>query len=124
VLSDRGLERALSSLADHAPLPVELRTELSKRPAMPIEAAAYFTVAEALTNVAKYARANRAWVDVDQRGGYLRVEIGDDGAGGARLRPGSGLQGLRDRIAAINGTLTIDSEPGAGTILRAQLPIS
>jgi PAS domain S-box-containing protein len=124
VLSDRGLERALSSLADHAPVPVELRTELSERPAMPIEAAAYFTVAEALTNVAKYARANRAWVDVDQRGGYLRVEIGDDGAGGARLRPGSGLQGLRDRIAAINGTLTIDSQPGAGTILRAQLPIS
>ena len=124
VLSDRGLERALSSLADHAPLPVELRAELSDRPAMPIEAAAYFTVAEALTNVAKYACANRAWVDVDERGGYLRVEIGDDGAGGAQLRPGSGLQGLRDRIAAINGTLTIDSQPGAGTILRAQLPIT
>ena len=124
VLSDRGLERALSSLADHAPVPVEVRTELPERLAMPIEAAAYFTVAEALTNVAKYARANRAWVDVDQREGYLRVEIGDDGAGGADVRPGSGLQGLRDRIAAVNGTLTIDSQPGAGTILRAQLPIS
>jgi PAS domain S-box-containing protein len=124
VLSDRGLERALSSLADHAPVPVELRTELSERLATPIEAAAYFMVAEALTNVAKYARANRAWVAVDQGDGYLRVEIGDDGAGGAGLRPGSGLQGLRDRIAAVNGTLTIDSQPGAGTIVRARLPIS
>ena len=123
VLSDRGLKRALSSLADHAPVPVDLRTELPERLAMPIEAAAYFTVTEALTNVAKYARANRAWVDIDQREGYLRVEIGDDGAGGANVRPGSGLQGLRDRIAAVNGTLTIDSQPGAGTILRARLPI-
>jgi PAS domain S-box-containing protein len=124
VLCDRGLERALSSLADHAPVPVQLRTELPERLAMPIEAAAYFTVAEALTNVAKYSRASRAWVDVDQHGGYLRVEIGDDGTGGARLRPGSGLQGLRDRIAAVNGTLTIESQPGAGTILRARLPIT
>jgi PAS domain S-box-containing protein len=124
VLSDRGLERALSSLADHAPLPVDIRTELPERLAMPIEAAAYFTVAEALTNVAKYAHANRAWVGVDQREGCLRVEIGDDGVGGADVRPGSGLQGLRDRIAAVNGTLTIQTEPGAGTILRACLPIS
>ena len=91
---------------------------------MPIEAAAYFTVAEALTNVAKYASANQAWVDVNQREGHLRVEIGDDGAGGADIRPGSGLQGLRDRIAAVNGTLTIDSQPGAGTIVRALLPIA
>jgi PAS domain S-box-containing protein len=124
VLSDRGLERALSSLADHAPVPVELRAELSARLATPVEAAAYFTVAEALTNVAKYARATRAWIDVDECEGCLRVEVGDDGAGGAEIRPGSGLQGLRDRIASVNGTLTIDSRPGAGTILRARLPIS
>jgi PAS domain S-box-containing protein len=124
VLSDWGLGRALSSLADSAPVPVELRAELSERLAMRIEAAAYFTVAEALTNVAKYACANRAWVDVDQRDGYLRVEVGDDGAGGADPHPGSGLQGLRDRVAAVNGTLSIDSRPGAGTILRARLPIS
>ena len=124
MLTDRGLQRALTSLADHAPVPVDVRTELPERLAIPIEAAAYFTVAEALTNVAKYASANRAWVEVNQREGYLRVEIGDDGAGGADVRPGSGLQGLRDRIAAVNGTLTIDSQPGAGTILRAQLPIS
>ncbi|HET6869622.1 MAG TPA: PAS domain-containing protein [Solirubrobacteraceae bacterium] len=123
VLSDRGLERALSSLADHAPVSVELRAELQDRLAMPIEAAAYFTVAEALTNVAKYARATRAWIDVDQADGCLRVEVGDDGVGGAEVRPGSGLQGLRDRIASVNGSLTIDSHPGAGTILRARLPI-
>jgi PAS domain S-box-containing protein len=124
VLSDRGLERALSSLADRAPVPVALRAELSERLAMPIEAAAYFVVAEALTNVAKHAHARRAWVHVDEDDGCLRVEIGDDGAGGADLRAGSGLQGLRDRIAAVNGLLTIDSQPGAGTILRARLPIS
>ena len=88
-----------------------------------IEAAAYFTVAEALTNIAKYARARRAWIDVDQRDGYLHVEVGDDGRGGADAQPGSGLQGLRDRVAAVNGTLSIDSRPGAGTILRARLPI-
>jgi PAS domain S-box-containing protein len=124
VLSDRGLERALSSLADRAPVPVALRTELSERLAMPIEAAAYFVVAESLTNVAKHAQASRVWVHVDEHDGCLRVEIGDDGAGGAELRPGSGLQGLRDRVAAVNGTLIIDSQPGAGTILRARLPIS
>ena len=124
VLSDRGLERALSSLADRAPVPVALRTQLSERLAMPIEAAAYFVVAEALTNVAKHAHASRAWVHIDEDDGCLRVEIGDDGAGGADLRPGSGLQGLRDRVAAVNGTLIIESQPGAGTILRARLPIS
>jgi PAS domain S-box-containing protein len=125
VLSDRGLEGALASLADHAPVPGELRVELPERPlATAIESAAYFTVSEALTNVARYAQATRAWIDIDQHEGYLGVEVGDDGEGGADLRPGCGLQGLRDRIAAVNGTLTIDSQPGTGTILRARLPIS
>ena len=125
VLSDRGLERALSSLADHAPVPVELRVELPDRPlAMPIEAAAYFTVSEALTNVAKYARATRAWVDVDQRERLPRRRNRRRRRGWRPPTAGVGLQGLRDRIAAINGTLTIDSQPGAGTILRAQLPIT
>jgi PAS domain S-box-containing protein len=123
VLSDRGLEGALASLAHHASLPVELRVELPERPlATSIEAAAYFTVSEALTNVARYAHATHAWIDIDQHEGYLGVEVGDDGEGGAGVRPGSGLQGLRDRIAAVNGTLTIDSPPGEGTILRARLP--
>ena len=124
VLTDRGLERALTTLADHATVPVELRITLPRsRLAMSVEAAAYFTVSEALTNVAKHARATRAWVNVEPLDDQLGVEVGDDGAGGADRRAGSGLQGLRDRIAAANGTLTIDSQPGAGTILRARLPI-
>ncbi len=124
VLTDRGLERALTILAGHATVPVELRIALpNPRLAMPVEAAAYFTVCEALTNVAKHARATHAWVNVEPLNGHLGVEVGDDGAGGADRRAGSGLQGLRDRIAAVNGTLTIDSQPGAGTILRARLPI-
>ena len=124
VLSDRGLEHALASLANRASVPVDLHVALPPlRPAISIEAAAYFTVCEALTNVAKYARASRAWVNVEQRDGHLDVEVGDDGVGGARMSAGSGLQGLRDRIAAINGTLDIDSRPGTGTVLRARLPI-
>jgi PAS domain S-box-containing protein len=124
VLSDRGLEGALASLASHAGVPVDLRCELPERPlATSVEAAAYFTVSEALTNVARYAHATHAWIDIDQHEGHLGVEVGDDGDGGADLRAGCGLQGLRDRIAAVNGTLTIDSQPGAGTIIRARLPI-
>ena len=124
VLTDRGLERALTTLAAHATVPVELRVALpDPRLAMPVEAAAYFTVCEALTNVAKHARATRVWVNVEPLDDHLSVEVGDDGAGGADLSAGSGLQGLRDRIAAVNGTLAIDSQPGAGTILRARLPI-
>lgn len=124
ILTDRGLERALTALADHATVPVELRVALpNPRLAMSVEAAAYFTVCEALTNVAKHARATHAWVNVEPLDGHLGVEVGDDGAGGADRRAGSGLQGLRDRIAADNGTLTIDSQPGTGTVLQARLPI-
>jgi PAS domain S-box-containing protein len=124
VLSDRGLEHALASLAHRASLPVALHVALpSRRLSISVEAAAYFTVCEALTNVAKYARASRAWVNVERRDGHLDVEVGDDGVGGAHMGSGSGLQGLRDRIAAVNGTLDIDSRLGTGTILRARLPI-
>ncbi|MFZ1997200.1 MAG: PAS domain-containing protein [Solirubrobacteraceae bacterium] len=124
ILTDRGLERALTTLADHATVPVELRVALpNPRLAMSVEAAAYFTVCEALTNVAKHACATRAWVTVEQLDGQLGVEVVDDGTGGADRRAGSGLQGLRDRIAAVNGTLTIESRPSAGTVVRARLPI-
>jgi PAS domain S-box-containing protein len=123
-LTTGGLEGALTSLADHAGVPVELRLALpASRLAGSVEAAAYFMVSEALTNVARYARASRAWVEVSQQERHLAVEVGDDGAGGVALRPGCGLQGLCDRIAAINGTLNIESERGAGTVLRARLPI-
>jgi PAS domain S-box-containing protein len=124
VLSDRGLHRALQSLAEYAAVPVEVRVALREpRLARSVEVAAYYTVCEALANVAKYANATRAWVAVAEIDGHLSVEVGDDGAGGAELRPGSGLQGLCDRIAAIDGTLTIDSTPGAGTVVRARLPL-
>ena len=105
-------------------MPVEPRVALlGARLATTVEAAAYFTVSEALTNAAKYASATRAWIDMQQLEDHLAVEVGDDGAGGASDRRGRGLQGLRDRIAAVSGTLTIDSPPGAGTVLRARLPI-
>jgi PAS domain S-box-containing protein len=124
VLTDRGLAHALSSLARRAAVPVELRVALpDERLPIPVEAAAYFTVCEALTNVAKYARASRAWVVAERQDGHLDVEVGDDGVGGADLDAGSGLQGLRDRVAAVSGTLEVASRPGAGTILRARLPI-
>ena len=124
VLSDRGLDDALSGLAYRAAVPIDLHVVLPPdRLPMPVEAAAYFTVCEALTNVAKYARATRAWVRVERRDGHLDVEVRDDGVGGAELSAGSGLQGLRDRIAAVDGTLDIDSRPGAGTSVRARLPV-
>jgi signal transduction histidine kinase len=125
VLSDRGLSHALSALTYRAPVPVELRLGLpGERLPITVESAAYFTVCEALTNVAKYAQATRAWVSVERHNGYLDVEVGDDGVGGADLHAGTGLQGLRDRVAAVNGTLDVDSRVAAGTILRARLPIA
>ena len=124
VLSDRGLAHALSGLALRASVPVELRTELpAERLPMAVESAAYFTVCEALTNVSKYAQATRAWVVVAQVDDRLEVEVGDDGIGGATAEIGSGLQGLRDRVAAINGTLEVESCEGSGTVVRARLPV-
>jgi PAS domain S-box-containing protein len=125
VLSDRGLEDAVSALVGRATVPVELRVALEKeRLPMPVEAAAYFTVCEALTNVEKYASASRAWVRLERRNGQLDVEVGDDGVGGAVFGAGSGLQGLRDRVEAVSGTLDVSSRPGGGTILRAFLPVA
>jgi signal transduction histidine kinase len=86
------------------------------------EAAAYFTIAEALTNVAKYARANEATVRVQREGDLVVAEVSDDGVGGARLDAGSGLRGLTDRVAALDGRLELDSPPGAGTRLRVEIP--
>jgi signal transduction histidine kinase len=119
------LDHALSSLARRAAVPVDLRVELpDERLPISVEAAAYFTVCEALTNVAKYAQATRAWVEVERCDGHLMLEVGDDGVGGADFDSGSGLQGLRDRVAAVSGTLNMASRPGAGTVLRARLPIA
>jgi signal transduction histidine kinase len=122
VLSDRGLNAALEGLAGSAPLPVELDGTLEERLPQPVESAAYFVVAEALTNVAKYARASHAHVNVTRDDGRVVVEVADDGVGGADPAKGSGLRGLIDRVSALDGRLEVDSYPGRGTTVRATFP--
>jgi signal transduction histidine kinase len=123
VLTDRGLAAAVRILASRAPVPVEIAALPSERLPPPIEIAVYFVVAEALTNVAKYAHASAATVSIAVGGGRVTVEVADDGIGGADLAAGSGLRGLSDRVAALDGRLTLDSPPGAGTCLRAEIPL-
>lgn len=122
VLSDRGLEAAVEGLAHRAPLPVEIEGTGGDRLPERVESAAYFVVAEALTNVAKYARATHASVNVARDNGHLRVEVADDGVGGADPATGTGLRGLLDRVAALGGRLEVDSRPGEGTRIRAEIP--
>jgi signal transduction histidine kinase len=123
VLTERGLDAALQVLASRTPLPVALDVGLTERLPEPVEAAAYYVVSEALANVVKHADATSASVRVDEMDGRTRVEVADDGAGGADPRRGSGLWGLRDRVEALDGTLTVESDPGRGTHLLAELPI-
>jgi signal transduction histidine kinase len=122
VLADRGLTAAVDALADRAPLPVEVRDVPAERLPEHIELTAYFVISEALTNITKYAQANRAWVSVRQKNGRLLLEVGDDGVGGADVGRGTGLRGLADRLDAIEGRLYIESEPGRGTTVRATMP--
>jgi signal transduction histidine kinase len=123
VLSDRGLGPALEALAARAPVPVTVSGMPDRRLGAPVEAAAYFVVAEALTNVAKYAGAESARVTLAIEHGVLRVIVADDGCGGADPDAGTGLHGLRDRVDALDGTLTVDSPPGVGTTLTAEIPL-
>jgi signal transduction histidine kinase len=122
VLSDRGLGTALETLASRAPVPVELAELPADRLPEAVELAAYFVVAEALTNVAKYAEASHATVEVARENGRLVVEVADDGVGGADPENGTGLRGLADRLAVLEGRLEIQSERGRGTTVRAQIP--
>jgi len=122
VLSRHGLAVALRGLAGRAPFPVELRAEPAPRLPQAIEAGAYFVVAEALTNAARYSEATRAEVRVLLEGEALVVTVSDDGRGGARLGAGTGLVGLRDRVSALGGELEIESPAGQGTMLQARLP--
>jgi signal transduction histidine kinase len=122
VLSDRGLGTALETLASRAPVPVELSELPPGRLPEAVELAAYFVVAEALTNVAKYADASHATVDVARENGRVVVEVADDGVGGADPEHGTGLRGLADRLAVLEGRLEIDSERGRGTTIRARIP--
>jgi PAS domain S-box-containing protein len=122
VLTDRGLHAALEGLAARVPLPVDLADVPSERLPEPIEAAAYYLVAEALTNVTKYARASHARVSVVADERCVSIEVSDDGVGGADLNGGSGLRGLVDRVEALGGTLEVVSPAGGGTRLRAEIP--
>jgi signal transduction histidine kinase len=117
VLTDRGLDAALDGLARRAPLPVKLDQTPAERLPDRVESAAYFVVAEALTNVAKYATVNAS-----RHGRRVLVEVSDDGVGGADPATGSGLRGLRDRVSALGGRLEVDSPPGQGTTVRATIP--
>jgi signal transduction histidine kinase len=121
VLADRGLEAAITALADRSPVPVDVVADVDPRPDDPVETAAYFVAAESLTNVAKHARATRVDVRIERVGDMLRVEVFDDGQGGADPS-GAGLLGLRRRVEALHGDLTIVSPPGGPTIVRAEIP--
>jgi signal transduction histidine kinase len=123
VLSDHGLGAALQALAARAPVPVRLSGVPAARLSEPVEAAAYFVTAEALTNVAKYAQATEASVHLSLESGCLRVQIRDDGVGGADPSTGSGLDGLCDRVDALDGSLELRSPPGEGTTVTVELPL-
>jgi signal transduction histidine kinase len=123
VLTERGLGPALDALAGRAHVPVDVRELPDQRLPAGVEAAAYYLVAETLTNVAKYAQASAATVRARVEDGHLLVEVADDGLGGADASRGSGIKGLADRIDALDGQLEIDSPPGAGTRVIATIPL-
>ena len=123
ILAENGLEPALKTLARRSPIPVELDVRAVRRLPEPVEVAAYYVVSEALTNAAKHANASSVHIGVDVQGRVLRVAVRDDGIGGAHPARGSGLLGLKDRAEAIGGTIVLESRPGAGTSLTAELPL-
>ncbi|GAB3945909.1 hypothetical protein GCM10029976_072450 [Kribbella albertanoniae] len=122
VLTDRGLDAAISAVAARSPVPVRVSVDVDPRPSLTIESIAYFVVTEALTNVAKHADAARAEVRIVRIGNLLRVEVTDDGRGGAHPEGGTGLQGLSDRVAGVDGQLSLSSPPGGPTVLTAEVP--
>ncbi|MFJ9827241.1 sensor histidine kinase [Streptomyces sp. NPDC101160] len=122
VLTDRGLDAALSAVAARCTVPVNVSVDLPARPAEAIEGIAYFTVSELLQNVSKHSGAKRAWVDVWRTDGRLMLQVRDDGRGGATPAAGHGLAGLTERIDAVDGVLAIDSPAGGPTTVTAELP--
>jgi signal transduction histidine kinase len=124
ILSEGGLAPALRTLARRSAIPVELEVPPVPRLPEPVEVAAYYVVSEALTNASKHACASLARVAVEQRNCMLHLSISDDGAGGADPARGSGLIGLRDRVEAVGGTITVESPVGAGTFLFVALPLN
>jgi signal transduction histidine kinase len=122
VLTDRGLDAAISALAGRSPVPVTVEVHLDRRLPEAIESTAYFVVAEALTNVAKHSGASQARVTIWLEEGVLTVLVWDNGTGGARIRRESGLGGLADRVAALDGSFTVESGESGGTTVRAEIP--
>ncbi|WP_433546196.1 sensor histidine kinase [Streptomyces sp. CA-294286] len=122
VLTDRGLDAALSAIASRCTVPVHVEVDLPARPAPAIEGIAYFTVSELLQNVSKHARATRASIEVWHTGGRLMLQVTDDGRGGASTGGGSGLAGLAERLDAVDGVLVVDSPAGGPTTITAELP--
>ena len=124
LLTDRGLHPALAALANRAPFPVGLEAPDERFP-QPVEVAVYYLVSEALTNAAKYAEPSAVSVTVQRSDdGTLFTEVVDDGRGGADAAKGTGLRGLADRVEALGGRVRIDSPPGRGTRIRAELPVA
>jgi signal transduction histidine kinase len=121
VLTDRGLEAAVATLADHNPLPIDVSVELDERPPSAVETAAYFVVAEALTNATKHAGATHVAISIRAENGAVVVDVLDDGDGGADVS-GAGLSGLARRVRALDGTLEVTSPAGGPTKLTAELP--
>jgi signal transduction histidine kinase len=122
ILTERGLGPAVQALCERSTVPTDCEVAIDERLTDQVEATAYFVVAEALTNTAKYAHATAARVEIRRHGPELVVDVTDDGRGGAALDAGTGLRGLGDRLAAIDGTLSVTSPPGEGTHLQARLP--
>ncbi len=122
VLTDQGLDRAVSALAARAPVPVTIDADDGERLPAAVEIAAYYVVAEAIANISKYAQATEATVAIRREGGRVSVDVTDDGIGGADAGQGSGLSGLADRLGALDGTIAVDSPPGHGTRVHAEIP--
>jgi signal transduction histidine kinase len=124
MLAEHGLPPAIAAIAERAPLPVTVEVGVDERLPPPVETAAYFVVAEALTNIVRHSHATHAAVTIARAADQLDVEVFDDGIGGVDMEAGSGLRGLQDRLAAIGGTLVVASPPTGGTRLRAAIPCS
>ncbi|WP_328562124.1 sensor histidine kinase [Streptomyces coelicoflavus] len=122
VLTDRGLDAALSSVASRCTVPVKVTADLAERPAAAIEGIAYFTVSELLQNVSKHSGARSASVEVWRSSDRLLIQVEDDGRGGARLDGGTGMSGLADRLSAVDGLFVVDSPEGGPTTVTAELP--
>jgi signal transduction histidine kinase len=122
VLADRGLGPAVEALALDLSIPVEVSGQVPAELPAPVESAVYFAVAECLANVAKHARASRAWVELGSVGGLLTAVVGDDGRGGAEPASGTGMRGVARRLAAFDGTMRVSSPAGGPTLVTLEVP--